>query len=157
MYQTSNRYYQAGGSYTNTHRSTGGNKGINRQSSYPSRYGDIRSKVKEQLNMNEEFEKIVDKRYSNKEELENVQYGGCTCCHSLFKTKLITEWIKEEHLYISDGKGNMKAITEGYTAKCPYCKEDNVIPLTNEYEQSKTLLKKIIDYEYQKSKNEVKE
>lgn len=44
MYQTSNRYNQARGSYTYTHRSTGGNKGINRQSSYSTRYGNIRSK-----------------------------------------------------------------------------------------------------------------
>ena len=103
----------------------------------------------------EEFEKIIDKRYANKEELEKVQYCGCECCHSLFKTKDITEWIKEEHLYISDGKGNMKVITEGYTAKCPYCEDDNVIPLTNEYEQSKKLLKKVVAYECQKNEDEI--
>lgn len=103
----------------------------------------------------EEFEKIINKRYANKEELEKVQYCGCNCCHSLFKTKLITEWIKEDQLYISNGKGNMKVITEGYTAKCPYCEEDNVIPLTNEYEQSKVLLKKFLAYEGQKSENEI--
>lgn len=32
MYQTSNRYNQAGSSYPNTYRSTRGNKGTNRQS-----------------------------------------------------------------------------------------------------------------------------
>lgn len=103
----------------------------------------------------EEFEKIIDKRYANKEELEKVQYYGCDCCHSLFKTKLITEWIKEDHLYISDGKGNMKVITEGYTAKCPYCENDNVIPLADEYEYSKMFLKKILAYECQKSEDEI--
>ena len=103
----------------------------------------------------EEFEKIIGKRYANKEELEKVQYCGCTCCNSLFKTKLITKWIKEDHLYISDGKGNMKVIKEGYTAKCPYCEDDNVIPLTNEYKQSKELLKQFLAYKCKKSEDEI--
>lgn len=49
MYQTSNRYNQAGSSYPNTYRSTRGNKGTNRQSSNSKGYGNIRSKVKEQV------------------------------------------------------------------------------------------------------------
>ena len=44
MYKTSNRYNQARGCNTYSHRSTWGNKGTNKQSSNSKGYGNIRSK-----------------------------------------------------------------------------------------------------------------
>lgn len=79
-----------------------------------------------------EFKIYDEKRYSNKIELENCGYCGCDNCGTLFSPKLITEWIDE---------GN-----DTYTAKCPFCYCDDIIPLGDEQEQSINLFKSIMAY-----------
>lgn len=100
----------------------------------------------------EEYEKLIDKMYHNKIELGKVKYCGCTCCGSLFNPKLISEWIDEGDAYNyvcnADGKVVKKLETQ-FTAKCPFCNDDNIMPLGNEKKVAKDLLKKILIYECQ--------
>lgn len=105
----------------------------------------------------EKIEKFIDKRYCNKADLEKVKYCGCECCSSLLKTEFITEWIDEGegHLYVLNKEENAKVIKEGFTAKCPFCGDDNIIPLTNEYEESKSLFRELLVFENKESEEKI--
>lgn len=67
--------------------------------------------------LEKDFDIYYSNRISNKLKLTNVKYCGCDNCGTLYNPNLITDWIDE---------GNNK-----YTAKCPFCYCDDVIPLGN--------------------------
>lgn len=62
------------------------------------------------------LEEISGMAFKNRQLLEASEFCGCYYCCKIFKADSITEWVKEKR---SGG---------GFTALCPHCGIDSVIP-----------------------------
>lgn len=106
--------------------------------------------------MNEEtYEKLADYECCNKSKLQKVKYCCCTCCWKLFRSNLIKQWIDDtagyiKFIYNSNGTRETIKCKGDYTAKCPFCKSDNIIPLNNDYNSSKAMFKELMSYNMNK-------
>ena len=81
-----------------------------------------------------DVKKIHSYSFENKKSLEKVNKCGCFYCLKIFNPEEIEEWVEDK---------------KDYTAICPYCGIDSIIPLSviNEYELNTNLLE-IINKEY---------
>ena len=77
----------------------------------------------------EMLNKIYEHCSNNKEELLKSEKCGCFNCLTIFDPKEIFEWIE-----FDEGE---------YTAFCPYCAIDSILPESDEYELTEDLLKKM--------------
>lgn len=63
------------------------------------------------------LEEISGMAFKNRQLLEASEFCGCYYCCKIFKADSITEWVEEKR----SGGG-------GFTALCPHCGIDSVIP-----------------------------